>query len=210
MQGSIPNLRFSPLVNLGPDRRARERRGRFFRILLWLVLLGGAAYFFKGCFREWNRSHAYDAIIAEAAGRHRVSPALVKAIIRQESSFRPWIEGKAGEVGLMQVTSGAVQDWERGTGQRCLNRGMLFEPRLNVEIGSWYVAVGLMQWQEHPDKEVLALAQYNAGLKNALRWAAGDPAKSTLDRISFPGTRRYIERVLRFKDEYEHDYRDFR
>ena len=210
MQGSIPNIRFSPLVNLGPDRRARERRGLFFRKLLWLLLFSGLGYIVFNYFQDWRRSHRYDTIIVEAANRHHVSPALVKAIIRQESGFRPWIEGKAGEVGLMQLTPGAVRDWERSTGQKCQTRGVLFDPRLNIEIGSWYIASTLAQWQSRPDMEVLALAQYNAGIKNAVKWAAADPKANTLDRISFPSTRRYIERILRFKHTYEHDLRDTR
>jgi len=210
VQGSISNIRFSPLVNLGPDRRARERRGRFFRKFLWLLLLGGLGYAVLHYFREWRSSHRYDAIIVEAANRHHVSPALVKAIICQESGFRPWSEGKAEEVGLMQLTPGAVRDWERSTGQKCQTRGALFDPRLNIEIGSWYIASNLAQWQAHPDMEVLALAQYNAGIRNAMKWAATDAAASTLDRISFPGTRRYIERILRSKQKYEHDLRDTR
>jgi soluble lytic murein transglycosylase len=174
-------------------------------LLVLLALVGGLAWNLG--FRPRQRSMAYDSIIWEASRRHRISPLLVKAVIRRESKFSPWARGRAGEVGLMQITDHVVQDWERWSGERCAAKGMLFDPRLNIEIGTWYLALALKRWRGYRDVEMLALAQYNAGPANAGRWAPKDPRERVLNRIRFPMTREYILKVLEYRLMYERKYR---
>ena len=152
-----------------------------------------------------DRQNRYDRIIWEAANRHGISPFLVKAVVYRESSFQPWVTGDAGEVGLMQIRrKTAVADWERVTGQQCPFRGLLFDPRLNIEIGTWYLAQAIRQWQDYRDREVLALAQYNAGRTNAKKWAPKDKRETVSRRkISFSSTREYISKVLEAKKMFE-------
>jgi len=152
-----------------------------------------------------DRRNRYDKIIWEAADRHGVSPFLVKAVIYRESSFQPWVTGEAGEVGLMQIRKKtAVADWERVTGQRCPFSGLLFDPKLNIEIGTWYLAQALGQWHDYRDREVLALAQYNAGRTRAKKWAPEDKRENVRrKKISFPSTREYISKVLEAKKMFE-------
>jgi soluble lytic murein transglycosylase len=195
------SVQLSPLIAQRPATRALSGAGRLGRVLLALLLL----VTFYAAWRQrqaTRRTHAYDRLIREAAARHQVPPSLVKGVIQQESRFRPWVTGAADEMGLMQITDGAVRDWERVTGQRAPARGMLYDPRLNIEIGTWYLAAALRRWQAHPDAEVLALAQYNAGIRHALKWASPDPAEPSLERIRFPGTRQYIVQVLKYRDRY--------
>jgi len=151
---------------------------------------------------RFEHRHAYDAMIREAAARHGIDPAIIKAVIKQESRFRPWQVGAAGEVGLMQLTSGAVTDWETATGQRCRYRGLLFDPRLNIEIGTWYLARALRRWRKFDEGEMLALAEYNAGLSRAREWAPEANDGNVLPRIRFPSTRKYISNVLRYRERY--------
>jgi len=156
--------------------------------------------------REAKREKAFDGIIAEASIRHHVSPFLVKAVIRKESSFNPQARGAAGEIGLMQITDGAIKEWEKHTGRRAPAAGMFFDPRLNIEVGTWYLGRGLQRWRGYRDCEVLALAQYNAGPTHARRWAPDDPREKALDRIRFPMTRDYIGKVLEYRLIYERDF----
>ncbi len=174
------------------------------RLLLLLALLAGACYVVWWQMDEDRRSHAYDRIIAEAAKRHRLPPNLVKAVIRRESKFKTWVVGRAGEVGLMQITPGVVRDWERATGRRCSDP-QLFDPRLNIEIGSWCLARARERWRTNPDREILALAQYNAGGKHATEWSQlpAPPSGDPLDRVRFPETRAYIKAVLDYQKQYD-------
>lgn len=197
-----------PILPYGPSGSSRRPRGgggagRWVFALFLLLGLSGAGGWLLHHWRFVHREKAFDAVIEEAARRNNVPASLVKALIRQESNFRPGAVGRAGEIGLMQVMPGAVRDWERVTGQRCRTLGMVFDPRLNIEIGSWYLSQGMSRWRGQKDQVILALAQYNAGATNATKWAREPAGKDPLDRIRFPPTRQYIKHILRYRDHYE-------
>ncbi|MFA4945515.1 MAG: lytic transglycosylase domain-containing protein [Lentisphaeria bacterium] len=198
-------VRLPPPFKLDPAARQRRGAGSARRWLLLLALLLGAAaggwWWWRGRDAE-RRSHAYDRIIAEAARRNRLDPALVKAVVKQESDFRATAVGRIGEIGLMQITPGAIRDWERATGRSVHFRGQAFDPRLNIEIGAWYLGQAMRQWEQHPDQTILALAQYNAGVSRAREWSQG-PAAEPLGRIRFRPTRHYIEQILEYQADYE-------
>jgi len=183
--------------------------------LFILAVLTVAAMF---GWRWWSQRNVansvrYNALIEQSAARHNMDPSLIKAVIRQESNFDANARGKAGEYGLMQITEGAAMDWERNTGKRFGSPGSLFRPKLNIEIGTWYLAQGYRKWQAHDEVLTLSLAQYNAGPSRAQEWADAAGEKKILDSIPFPSTRKYINHVMqhyktfsrerRFHDETE-------
>jgi soluble lytic murein transglycosylase len=189
-----------------------RRTIRWPRILIAAVIVGSVLLFWVWPklierypflrLRFWRDETRYDEIIWGAAGRHNISPHLVKAVIKQESDFVAHCVGAAGERGLMQITPGAVKDWERNTGNSCPHPGLLFNPALNIEIGTWYLARALKRWQKYADAEVLALAEYNAGPSRAKAWAPATPEGNALSGVSFPGTRHYISSILDYKNDY--------
>ena len=154
---------------------------------------------FNAAFRNQD---AFASLIDEAALRHGVQPELIRAVIKRESRFFPWRVGDAGEIGLMQITEGAVRDWERVTGNQCSYRGMLFDPRLNIEIGTWYLARSLQRWDGDPMADALALAEYNAGYGNVRDWVRQGEVDDTLRWVRFRGTREYIRAVCKYRDEF--------
>ena len=200
-------LRTPPMFQHFPPSRSQEHRrhagtGRFMLLLLAVAGLGWWGWY------RWDgdrRSHAYDAIIAEAARRQQISPYLVKAVIRQESNFQRAARGRSGEIGLMQIMPGAIQDWEHATGRNCQSLGMVFDPRLNIEIGTWYLSRAMNQWHDRPDQVILALAQYNAGPGKVQKWVQSQEAvgENPLDRIRIASTRTYIKNILRYRENYE-------
>ena len=99
-----------------PFRSSRRRRSALHRIrliLLLLVLLTCATVWFRTGRDDPRRYDRYRAEIAAASVRHNVDPHLIKAVIMQESDFDSDARGAAGEIGLMQITSGAALDWSR-------------------------------------------------------------------------------------------------
>jgi len=145
------------------------------------------------------REHRYDGLILRAAERYAADPALVRAVVRVESGFRANARGAAGEVGLMQVRAGAGREWARAEGIADFHPDHLEDPMTNLLAGTWYLARARRRWADRDDPNPFALAEYNAGRSNALRWAAAasDPsATSFVAAITFPGTRAYIEHVL--------------
>jgi soluble lytic murein transglycosylase len=125
------------------------------------------------------RAKAYDPIIRDAARRHRVDSALIKAVIRAESDFVPYARSPKGALGLMQLMPATA---------RMHNVGSVFEPRDNIEGGVKHLRRLLDQYRGNVR---LALAAYNAGDGAVQRYGGVPP---------YPETIEYLDRVLRFRD----------
>ncbi|MDP7396508.1 MAG: lytic transglycosylase domain-containing protein [Lentisphaeria bacterium] len=177
--------------------------------LFILVALTVAAMFGWRWWSQRNKAEPlrYESLIEQSAARHNMDPSLVKAVIRQESNFDANARGKAGEYGLMQITEGAAKDWERGTGKSYGSPGSLFRPKLNIEIGTWYLAQGYRKWEAHDDVLALSLAQYNAGPSRAQEWAEAAGGKKIPDSIPFRSTREYINDVMQHYRSFSRERR---
>ena len=156
---------------------------------------------------EIHRSQKVGPLIAEAAAKHGLPLPLVKAVVWRESDFEVRAVGAAGERGLMQVTPGAAQDWARIHRIRSFRETDLFDPRTNLEVGTWYLSRAIRRWQEDgADRpEVFGLAEYNAGITRARRWATSTPglrADEFLAAIDFPTTKAYVRSILRRNELY--------
>ncbi len=181
-------------------RRPRTATGP--AIALAIILLATAAVLRHLLQANQARRHAFDSIIVEAANRHGVAPALVWAVIRQESDFDPRRVGGKNEIGLMQITPNATRDWATAHARDYRFRGQLADPRFNIEVGTWYLAKGLKRWHDYRDAEVLALAEYNAGRVRALRWAPENPQENALERVGISSTKAYITKILDYRGHF--------
>ena len=142
----------------------------------------------------------HTAAIAAAAKKHGLPEDLVRAVVRKESRFRSRTVGKKGEIGLMQVLPrGAVDEWARVHKRPAPSRRELFMPEVNLDIGCWYLAVTIDRWRRYRHGVELALADYNAGIRHARRWAPKDLAGDVVSRIDWPGTRQYVTDIMKFR-----------
>ena len=145
----------------------------------------------------------YAAEISAAARKHDLPPELVRAVVRKESGFDHEAEGNAGEIGLMQILpAGAVADWARVNNKRRPDGLELFNPELNLEIGCWYLGRAFKKWKKYRHCIELALAEYNAGAKNSNRWKPDTPDGEVVKRIDFPGTRNYVQVIMKNYRKY--------
>ena len=138
--------------------------------------------------------------LTPCAARYGLPMRLVASVIWQESRFRSGKRGAAGELGLMQVTEAAGREWARAEHADGFQHADLLDDRTNVLAGAWYLSRAVRRWRDRPDALACALAEYNAGLVHARRWATmttGDTATNVLTMITFPSTRRYARDVLR-------------
>lgn len=141
----------------------------------------------------------YSAEISAAAKRHGISELLIRELIRKESRFDAGAVGASGEIGLMQLLpSGAAAEWARVNQQPPPQPRELFSVELNLDIGCWYLARALKRWAKYRCSVELALAEYNAGAKNASRWAPASVEEAdVVSRIDFPVTRDYVQGIMR-------------
>jgi len=169
-----------------------------------LALIFAGVVLMNFIYFRYGNEDAFDAIISEKAQVHRIDPLLIKAIIKRESKFKYRAIGNAGEIGLMQLMPGAVRDWEEANDQPYHLKNQLFEPTLNIEIGTWYFARAYRQWQNSGNAKAYALAQYNAGRGNLLKWVKKSGKGSDYKKVvAFPSTREYITTILEYYQDYK-------
>lgn len=151
----------------------------------------------------FGRYDEYDGEIAVVAARNGVDPLLVKAVVWQESRFRPDMLGGHGERGLMQVTEPAAQDWVEANGIETFVPEDLLDPKTNLEVGTWYLAQALRHWSGQDDPLPFALGEYNAGRSRVKRWSGGAQmsAKELSAAMDIASTRAYVAAV---RDRYEY------
>jgi len=152
-------------------------------------------------FYEWvspARFQQYDRLISAVAAERQLDPMLVKAVVWRESRFHNQKVGSAGERGLMQVSPKAANEWARDRKIDNFTLDQLFDPKTNLEAGSWYLKRAIDHWQNESDPLPFALAEYNAGPSRAQRWSGADGITTSqfLGNIDFPTTRSYVQSIL--------------
>jgi soluble lytic murein transglycosylase len=155
-------------------------------------------------FYEWispARFQRYDRLIQTVAMEHHLDPMLVKAIVWRESRFDSQKYGTASERGLMQVSEKAANEWARENKIDNFRVEELFDPKTNLEAGTWYLQRAWQHWGQQADPLPFALAEYNAGASRVQRWAEADervamPVDQFLRNIDFPNTRNYVDSII--------------
>jgi soluble lytic murein transglycosylase len=184
------------------------RRSKMFRrwrrgLLILLLASGLWAYYDR-----WrsHREGSQDKVILAAAERYGVDAALIKAVVWRESWFDPWAMGKAGEIGLMQVGDLAAREWAETERLHFFVHSQLFSPARNTLAGTWYLRKALRHYRQTDNPLPYALAEYNAGRANVLKWAGGAAATNSaafIEQIGYPSTRDYVKSILKRYEYYK-------
>ncbi|MCV6637904.1 lytic transglycosylase domain-containing protein [Candidatus Albibeggiatoa sp. nov. NOAA] len=120
----------------------------------------------------------YDAIILNAAVRYGLHPALIHAVIKAESNYRPAVVSPKGATGLMQLMKGTAKRY--GVKDRT-------DPSENIDGGTHYLSDLLKMFDQ--DME-LALAAYNAGENAVKRYNNKIPP--------YKETQNYVKKVMNY------------
>jgi soluble lytic murein transglycosylase len=174
------------------------------RRLLGLVLLAGALL---GTFAVlqtarpgwWERLWyplSYASIVRGHARNYDLDPALLAAVIYQESKFKAGAMSGSGAIGLMQLLPDTAKGIALHTGGSRFRVEDLYNPEINVRYGAWYLRHLLRKYRD----ERTALAAYNAGQDNVDRW------RRQGEGIQFSETRAYVDRVEELKKIYRKAY----
>jgi soluble lytic murein transglycosylase len=137
----------------------------------------------------------YLGIVQAAAARENLSPALLFAVMRQESVFDPNAGSTAGACGLLQLIAPTARRIADQLHEPFAEAALL-SPDSNIRYGAHYLA----QLSGYfAGNLTLVAAAYNAGPEAVFRWLSA-PEKIGMDafvaRIPFEETRTYVERVL--------------
>jgi soluble lytic murein transglycosylase len=137
-----------------------------------------------------------DDVHAATRGGSDPDAALVYAVMREESGYRPDVVSSSGARGLLQLMPETAERVARGAGMSKPSSDDLFLPHVNIRLGSLYLAELLRRFQ---GRRSAAIGGYNAGPQTVGRWleaAAGDDDEWVED-ISYDQTRAYVKRVMR-------------
>ena len=118
----------------------------------------------------------YGDLIHEKAAKYDVDPALVAAVVEQESRFRSTARSPVGARGLMQLMP--------RTG-RWLGAHNLYDPEQNIDAGVKYIRYLQARFDGNVKKTIAA---YNAGEGNVRRYGGIPP---------FRETQTYVKHVMR-------------
>lgn len=128
--------------------------------------------------KNFPKMDNFDNLILAASRKHLLSAALIKAVVMAESGMNPNAKSRVGAQGLMQLMPATA----RGLGVTDP-----WNPEQNINGGSKYLRKNLDRFGNIE----LALAAYNAGPGNVLKYKGIPP---------FEETQVYVERVM---DLYE-------
>ncbi|MBV8731397.1 MAG: lytic transglycosylase domain-containing protein [Acidobacteriia bacterium] len=118
--------------------------------------------------------NALSGTISGAAAAHRLDPALLRAMIRQESAFYPCAISSKGAMGLMQLMPATAEQFHLADP---------FDPSSNIDAGAEYMRSLLDRFEGDLP---LALASYNAGPNRQNQKAA----------LEIPETSNYVKQIL--------------
>jgi soluble lytic murein transglycosylase len=147
----------------------------------------------------------HEDIIKQQAADKNLDPALLAAMIYQESKFQDRTSS-AGAKGLMQILPSTAQFIAHKSGGTAFELHDLGTPQINISYGSWYLRYLI---DRYDGNITLAVAAYNAGEHNVDIWvkrAGGEDDFDPKVDIPFPETRHYVHSVMEHRDLYRDKY----
>ncbi len=144
----------------------------------------------------------YGDEIEEHAKERGLDPNLVRALILQESYYNPKAKSAVGATGLMQLMPPTAK--EHASRLRIpFAVSRLENPDVNVTLGTYHLRMLVNMFGGNT---YFAVASYNAGQGNVMKWRRAAPGKPTdefLESIPFQETRNYVKRVTMLRSSYE-------
>ena len=140
----------------------------------------------------------YEESIRQNGEKNGVDPYLIMALILQESYFNPNAKSVVGATGLMQLMPATGKE----IAQKLHTSSHLENPEVNIRLGSYHFRHLIDLFDGHVP---LAVASYNAGQGNVIKWRRAAPSKPMdefLESIPFPETRNYVKRVTLISSTY--------
>ncbi|WP_324051673.1 transglycosylase SLT domain-containing protein [Aeromonas caviae] len=161
------------------------------------------------------RAEAWDALdlrfplplkrtFSQMAQERTMNTSLLYAISRQESALYPLAQSPVGARGLMQLMPATAKETAGKLGVPYRNEQQLFDPAMNIRLGSAYLKRLL---DVYDGNRILAAAAYNAGPGRVKRWreqSENKPMDVWVESIPYRETRNYVQNVLSFDLIYQH------
>ena len=134
----------------------------------------------------------YEEFIKKYSAKYQVDPALVAAVILQESRFNPSSVSGAGAQGLMQFMPGTAATMAKETGR--WPKYDIFDAETSVEFGAAHLRDLLLKYNGNID---LALYAYNTGTGNAAKYVSSPASIANFS---------YVKKIRNYQTVYRTMY----
>ena len=138
----------------------------------------------------------YTDLLQKHTTRYEIDPLFVAAMIREESRYNANAVSYAGAIGLMQIMPATGRELAGRLKIPQFNTKMLYNPDINIQMGSWYMKSLMNQFDNN---HALVAGAYNGGPGRMRRWikAKGIPdLDEFIEDIGIDQTRRHIKKVI--------------
>jgi soluble lytic murein transglycosylase len=145
---------------------------------------------------------AFVDLVTAASQAGSIDPALLNAVMREESGFRPRALSKVGARGLTQIMPATGERLAESIGFLDFQPDDLFDPTSNLLLGAHYLAQLV---ERFGGRISAAVASSNAGPEAVARWIENRPDQEDdewVEAIPYDQTRKYVKRVLRSQQVY--------
>ena len=182
--------------------------GKVLKRITVLCVIIVIVYFAFRMYFMINYPLSYQTLIKKYSEKYDVDPYLVAAIINVESKFDKNAVSNKNARGLMQIAPITGKWASEELNIDDFDVEDLFDPELNIMIGSWYLNI---LSQEFDNNLQLILAAYNAGSGNVVRWLQNkmysEDGKSLMI-IPFNETKDFVNKVQKNISIYKILYED--
>jgi soluble lytic murein transglycosylase len=182
------------LIKTIKQKAVNKKKKRFY---LWFIVafffaVGISLYYYlPNVLGDTVYPLEYESWIVKYSAKYNVDPALVAAVIMQESRFNPKAQSGAGAQGLMQFMPGTAATMAKETG-RWPNYD-IFDAETSIEFGAAHIRDLLIKYNNNVDA---ALVAYNTGTGNTDR----NLRSGLLDRLV--GNSSYAQKVKNYQKVY--------
>ena len=138
----------------------------------------------------------YVDLLQKHTTQYEIDPLFVAAMIREESRYNADIVSYAGAIGLMQIMPANGPEFSRRLKISRFNTKMLYDPDINIQMGSWYMKSLMDQFDNN---HALVAGAYNGGPGRMRRWIAAKQIPDLdefIEDIGIDQTRRHIKKVM--------------
>ena len=152
--------------------------------------------------RELLHPRYFESFVEAVAARHDADPALVLAIMREESRFDPRARSQAAARGLLQFIITTARDVGRSIGLVGLAPEDLYDPRVIISLGARYIGELAQRFDGNVPR---IAASYNAGPNQTELWSRLQPAPGDdyfFAAVNFDETKDYVRKVTESHEEY--------
>jgi len=140
------------------------------------------------------------------ASLNSLDPLIIMSLIKEESYFNPFALSSSNARGLMQLLPGTAKDIARWKNIGQYSNIELFDPEINIKLGSAY----LNHTKNTLSNNMLfAVAAYNGGPAAVERWRKAHVSTDWdefVENIPYSQTREYVKKVFRSYWNYKRIY----